>query len=80
MTTLRTEDILVGLVAMGLVPWIVWTLQRGLRDGRLPIARAHVERESRPAAFVLLPALYVAAGLVIAYIAFDLLVGRGQAA
>lgn len=76
----RSEDMLVGLVALGLVPWIVWTLRRGLREGRLPIARIHVERETRPAAFRLLFALYIAAALMIAYIAFDLLVGRGQAA
>ena len=80
MTTFRSEDMLVGLVALGLVPWIVWTLRRGLHEGRLPILRNHVEREARPAAFRALIALYVAAALMIAYIAFDLLIGTGQAA
>ena len=80
MTTFRSEDVLVGLVALGLVPWIIWTLRRGLREGRLPIARSYVTRKDRPAAFRLLLALYVAAALMIAYIAFDLLIGKGQAA
>ena len=34
MTTFRSEDVLVGLVALGLVPWIGWTLARGLRKLR----------------------------------------------
>lgn len=69
------EDLLVGLVCLGLVPWIGWTVSRGLRDGRLPIGRAYVRHEERRGAFVTLLVLYVFAALGMAWIAVDLLTG-----
>jgi hypothetical protein len=71
----RGETILVGLIALGLVPWIGWTLARGLRDGRLPIARAYVVRAERGGAFHVLLALYAIALALAAFIAADLLLG-----
>ena len=73
MTTFRFEDLLVGLVAAGLIPWIGWTLARGLREGRLPIGRAYVLRDERPAAFRVLFALWIAAAAMAAFIGLDLL-------
>ena len=73
MTTFRSEDFLVGLVALGLVPWIGWTLARGLRSGRLPIGRSHIDRGERPGAFNALLFCYVATALLMAVIAADLL-------
>ena len=73
MTTFRSEDFLVGLVALGLVPWIGWTLARGLRDGRLPIGRSHLLRAERPGAFNFLLFCYVAAALLMAAIAAEYL-------
>ena len=73
----RGENLLVGLVALGLVPWIGWTMMRGLREGRLPLARAYVERAERGGAFNVVLALYAAALLLSAFIAADLLLGLG---
>jgi hypothetical protein len=75
MTTFPSEDLLVGLVALAVVPWIGWTLRRGLREERLPIGRTYVAREERPGAYSGLLAFYVAAALLMAYIGFDLLSG-----
>jgi hypothetical protein len=69
----RTEDALVGIVALGVVPWIGWTLMRGARDGRLPILRRHVVRAERPGPFAALFGLYVVAAFAMAWIGFDLL-------
>ena len=75
MTTFRSEETLVGLITLAAVPWIMWTLRRGVRDGRLPIGRAYVRRDERPGAFNTLFVFYVLAALTMAFIAADLLVG-----
>lgn len=71
----RAEDILVGLIALGLAPWIVWTIVRGLRSGRLPIGRGHVARDERRGAFAVLLTLYAVALALSVLIASDLLFG-----
>ena len=75
MTTFRSENVLVGLIAATVVPWIGWTLARGIRAGRLPIGRAYVRREERQGPFNLLFGFYVVAALMAAVIALDLLFG-----
>ena len=75
MTTFRSEDTLVGIIALGLVPWALWTLRRGSRDGRLPIGRAYVRRDERKGPFYVLLAFYAAAALLAAFIGIDLLFG-----
>jgi uncharacterized membrane protein len=75
MTTFRSEDTLVGLVALLVVPWIVWTLQRGLRDQRLPIGRTYILRSERPGAFTGLAGFYLLSALVMVCVALDLLMG-----
>jgi hypothetical protein len=75
MMGLRTEDALVGLVALALVPWIIWTMMRGIREGRLPMARGHVARVERRAAFNVLMGLYAIMLVLAAIIALDLLLG-----
>lgn len=77
MTTFRSEETLVGIITLAAVPWIVWILRRGVREGRLPIGKAYVRRDERPGAFRTLFAFYVAAALMMAFIAADLLVGLG---
>jgi uncharacterized membrane protein len=57
------------------LPWIAWTVQRGLREGRLPIGRSYVLQGERPGAFNVMLGLYGAAGLMALYIALDLLFG-----
>ena len=75
MTTFRSDDLLVGIIGLGLLPWIGWTLHRGMRDGRLPIGRAYVSRDERRGAYRMLLGLYAAAALLVAHITLDLLVG-----
>jgi hypothetical protein len=79
MTISRSEDLLVGLISAALVPWIVWTVRRGLRRGMMPIGRAYVRRDGRAGAFGVLLAFYAGAALLAAYVALDLLFGLGEA-
>ncbi|QAY76107.1 hypothetical protein [Sphingosinicella sp. BN140058] len=67
------EDLIVGIFAAGLLPWIGWTVSRGLRAGRLPIGRGHIDRAERRGAFNALLFLYGVAALLVAAIALDLL-------
>jgi hypothetical protein len=75
MTTSLSEELLAGLIGLALIPWIGCTVRRGLRLGALPIGRAYVRRDERRSAFTLLLGLYLAAALLIAFIAVDLLIG-----
>jgi hypothetical protein len=77
MTTFRSEDLLVGLLSLGVVPWIAWTIARGLREGRLPIGRAYVRRDERRGAFASLLVVYVVCAGIAAVISADLLLGLG---
>jgi hypothetical protein len=77
MTTSRSEDLLVGIIALAVVPWSLWIIRRGLRDGRLPIGRGYVRREERPTPFNVLLLLYAAAAAGALYISLDLLFGMG---
>ena len=73
MTTFRSEETLVGLITLATVPWIVWTLRRGVRTGRLPAGRIYIRRDERPGAFRTLFALYLTAAGLMTLIAADLL-------
>jgi hypothetical protein len=75
LNSLRSEEGLVGLVALGVIPWIVWTLRRGVREERLPIGRTYVIRSERPGVFNALILFYLLAALLMAAIALDLLLG-----
>lgn len=77
MTTSRSEDLLVGMVALAIVPWSLWIIRRGLRDGRLPIGRGSVRREERAAPFNVLLLFYALAAAGALYISLDLLFGIG---
>lgn len=72
-----TEQMLVGLVALAVVPLIALRLWRGLRDGRLPLYRTYVGREESGSKFGLLFALHALSFVVVALIAADLLLGLG---
>ncbi|TMJ16281.1 MAG: hypothetical protein E6G94_04670 [Alphaproteobacteria bacterium] len=67
------ENLVFGLIAACLVPWILWTLERGVRNGRLPVGRAYVDRAERPGAYRFLLCLYAAAAFGVGFIAVDLL-------
>ena len=72
MTISLSEELLVALVSLGLVPWIIWTVRRGLRSGMLPIGRGYVRRDDRPSAFNMLLGVYALVALLAVYIAYDL--------
>ncbi len=75
MTITRSEDLLVGLIGLALLPLIALRILRGLRDGRLPLYRTYHRREDGRAKFNALLGLHVASFLLVAVIAADLLLG-----
>jgi hypothetical protein len=76
-TTLRSEELLVGLVGLALLPLIGLRIVRGLRDGRLPLYRTYVAREESGARFGVLLVLHALSFLLIAAISADLLLNLG---
>ena len=72
-----SEDQLVGLFALALVPLIALRLWRGFRDGRLPLYRSYVTRDIGARKFGALLALHAVSLLLIAGIAADLLFNLG---
>ena len=75
MTISRSEDLLVGIIAFGALAWIVWILVRGVRDRQLPIGKSRIASSDRPGAFQTLFVFYVGAGLMMGFIALDLIFG-----
>jgi hypothetical protein len=70
------DELLVGaLCLMVVVPWIAWTIWRGVDQGRLPVGRGYVDRAERPGPFRALLASYVLAILLLAFVGLDLLFG-----
>jgi len=68
------DELIVGtLCLLVVVPWIAWTIRRGLGEGRLPIGRGYVVREERPGPFRALLGSYVVALLLMVLIGLDLL-------
>ena len=73
----RSEDLLVGALALALLPLIAWRIRRGLREGRLPLYRTYVERDGAGSKFGLLLALHSLSFVVVALIAADLIFQLG---
>jgi hypothetical protein len=70
------DELLVGtLCLLMVVPWIAWTVRRGLVQGALPLGRGYVRRDERPGPFRALLASYVIAILLMAFIGIDLIFG-----
>ena len=74
---MRSEELIVGLVALALLPLIGWRIVRGLRDGRLPVYRTYLNRGEAPGKFNFLLALHALSLAMIAVVAADLLLGLG---
>ena len=72
-----SEDLVVGLVALALLPLIGLRIRRGLSDGRLPLYRTYLSRADSAAKFNALLALHALSFLLIAIVAADLLLGLG---
>ena len=75
MSGLRSEETLVGVLALVLVPVIAHRVWRGVRTGRLPLYRTYVRREDDRAKFGVLLALHAASLMLVALVAVDLLFG-----
>lgn len=71
------ENLLVGLIALALLPLVGLRIWRGVRDGRIPIYRGTQERAESPARFNVMLGLNALAFLLIALVAADLLLGLG---
>lgn len=71
------EDLVVGLVALALLPLIALRIWRGLRDGRLPVYRTYLTRQENAGKFAFLLTLHALSFVVIALVAADLLFGLG---
>ena len=77
MTTFRSEELLVGIVGLGLLPLIGWRILRGLREGRLPLYRTYVTREEAGSKFGVLLVVHVLSFILVAAMSADLLLGLG---
>jgi hypothetical protein len=77
MTTFRSEDFLVGLIGLALLPLIAVRILRGIRDGRLPLYRTYVSRDEGGGKFVTLLGIHLLSFLLVAAIATDLLLNLG---
>lgn len=72
-----TEELMVGLLALALLPLIGLRIVRGLRDGRLPLYRTPIHRADGPAKFNALLVLHALSLLLVGVVAADLLFGLG---
>jgi hypothetical protein len=75
--TFQGENLVVGLVALALLPIIGWRIWRGLKDGQLPVYRTRLHRAESGSKFVVLLALHALTFLLVALVAADLLLGLG---
>ena len=72
-----SENLIVGLFALALLPVIGWRIWRGIRHGQLPLYRSRIDRDVGAAKFNTLLVLHVVVFLLIALVAADLLLGLG---
>jgi hypothetical protein len=77
MTISRSDDLLVGLVALALVPLIGWRILRGFRQGRLPIYRTSLSREDSGSKFAVLMGLHILSLIAVGLAAAELLFNLG---
>ena len=75
--TFQNENLLVGLLALALVPVIGWRIWRGVKQGQLPLYKTRIDRSIGAAKFNFLLGLHVLLFLLIAVVAADLLLGLG---
>jgi hypothetical protein len=74
---MRVENLLVGLVALALLPVIGLRIWRGLREGRLPVYRTYLNRDEGAAKFNVMLGLHALSFVLIALVAADLLFNLG---
>jgi hypothetical protein len=71
------DELLVGVVALALLPLIGRRIVRGLREGRLPLYRTSIDRAEGPAKFNALLVLHALSLLLVGVVAADLIFGLG---
>ena len=71
------ETLLVGMFALGIVPFIALRIARGLREGRLPVYRTYLTKADDRVKFTALLALHAVSLVLVATIAADLLLNLG---
>ena len=72
-----SENLVVGLIALALLPVIGWRIWRGVTQGQLPLYRTRIDRSVGAAKFNFLLGLHALLFLLIAVVAADLLLGLG---
>jgi hypothetical protein len=72
-----SENLVVGLVALALLPVIGWRIWRGLKQGELPLYKTRIDRSVGAGKFNFLLVLHILVFLLIAVVAADLLLGLG---
>jgi hypothetical protein len=77
MNPASSEDLLVGLIGLILLPLIAWRMLRGIRTGRLPLYRTYMQREESAAKFNTLLALHALSVAAVAAMTADLLFDLG---
>ena len=75
--TSQGENLVVGLIALALLPVIGWRIWRGLKQGELPLYKTRIDRGVGAGKFNFLLGLHVLIFLLIAVVAADLLLGLG---
>ena len=75
--TFASQELLVGLVGLVLLPVIAVRTLRGVREGRLPLYRTFIDRRDGRAKFNVLLALHVLSFVLVAGISADLLFNLG---
>ena len=73
----RSEDLLVGIIGLILLPLIASRIIRGVRTGRLPLYRSYMTREEGAAKFNALLLLHALSFVLVAAMAADLLFNLG---
>ena len=71
------ENLVVGLIALALLPVIGWRIWRGVTQGQLPLYRTRIDRSVGAGKFNFLLGLHGLVFLLIAVVAADLLLGLG---
>lgn len=75
--TSSAENIVVGLIALALLPVIGWRIWRGIKGGQLPLYKTRIDRSAGVAKFNVLLGLHFLLFVLIAVVATDLLLGLG---
>jgi hypothetical protein len=77
MTISHSENLIGGIAALAVLPFIGRRIWRGVRERRLPVYRTYLRREEGPAKFAVLLSLHAVSFVAMALISADLLLNLG---